>query len=599
MGRLPLRIRLIAGFAAAMLLVLAGAGAFVYLRVQYALDLRLDEDLAAQSAQLTGLVRAGGVPHDNRAVATAPGGYYQILDAGNHVLAASPGLPAGSLLTPHQLDVALRQPLRRDRGTLIPISTRPLRLYAVPLQPGATPPAGQPAVTVAAVRRDQRDEALRELIGQLTLANLAALAIASLVGYRLARAALAPVERYRSEAARIAGGATGVRLAVPDRSDDEVARLGRTLNDMLTALEAALDRERRFINDASHELRTPLTLLSTELELALRRPRSAAELEQTLRSAAADTAHLIALADTLLSVGVQPAHADSAPEVNLTELLARPRRAVPGHHRRGSARRGRGRPDRPGGHHRPRPGRHQPARQRRPVRHPTHHRHRRPRRRTGPAHGPRQRSRHEPAVPAARRRTIQPRRHRPHLTRHRPRPVPRGGHRPRPPRRTTDLLRRGTPPHGHPIRPALRPPDNRHHDHRAAAIDARRPSGRRLEERRWLASPPACPTAPPQPDPQLPTRPGRRGASWSAPGRSASPPTWSTRERGRSPGRSWQPSARRRWSSVWSPAPGLYAAAMAAAAVAALASGYLYDRWSGRVLLATTLTNRLTSSPHS
>jgi two-component system OmpR family sensor kinase len=322
LGRLPLRIRLIAGFAAAMLLVLAGAGAFVYLRVQYALDLRLDEDLAAQSAQLTGLVRAGGVPHDNRAVATAPGGYYQILDAGNHVLAASPGLPAGSLLTPHQLDVALRQPLRRDHGTLIPISTRPLRLYAVPLQPGATPPAGQPAVTVAAVRRDQRDEALRELIGQLTLANLAALAIASLVGYRLARAALAPVERYRSEAARIAGGATGVRLAVPDRSDDEVARLGRTLNDMLTALEAALDRERRFINDASHELRTPLTLLSTELELALRRPRSAAELEQTLRSAAADTAHLIALADTLLSVGVQPAHADSAPEVNLTELLA-------------------------------------------------------------------------------------------------------------------------------------------------------------------------------------------------------------------------------------------------------------------------------------
>ncbi|WP_319460683.1 ATP-binding protein [Micromonospora sp. RTP1Z1] len=319
-GRLPLRIRLIAGFAAAMLLVLAAAGAFVYLRVQYALDLRLDEDLAAQSVQLTELVRAGGVPPDNPGVPTAPG-EYQILDAGNRVLAASPGLPAGSLLTPHQLDVALRQPLRRDRGTLIPISTRPLRLYAVPLQPGATPPAGQPAVTVAAVRRDQRDEALRELIGQLTLANLTALAIASGVGYRLARAALAPVERYRSEAARIAAGATGVRLAVPDRSDDEVARLGRTLNDMLTALETALDRERLFINDASHELRTPLTLLSTELELALRRPRSAAELEQTLRSAADDTAHLIALADTLLSLGVQPAHDDTAPEVDLSELL--------------------------------------------------------------------------------------------------------------------------------------------------------------------------------------------------------------------------------------------------------------------------------------
>ncbi|MBM0225833.1 ATP-binding protein [Micromonospora sp. ATA51] len=319
LGRLPLRIRLIAGFAAAMLLVLSGAGAFVYLRVQYALDLRLDQDLAAQSAQLTDLVRARGpLPAAGRA---GPGEYYQILDAGNHVLSASSGLPAGSLLTPEQLQRALRHPVRADRGTLLPISTRPLRLSAVPVRPGATPAAGQPAVTVAAVRRDQRDEALRELIGQLTLANLAALAIASLVGYRLARAALAPVERYRSEAARIAAGATDVRLAVPERSDDEVTRLGRTLNDMLAALESALDRERRFINDASHELRTPLTLLSTELELALRRPRSATELEQTLRSAAADTAHLISLADTLLDVGVQPVHGDTAPEVDLSELL--------------------------------------------------------------------------------------------------------------------------------------------------------------------------------------------------------------------------------------------------------------------------------------
>ncbi|MGW5672172.1 hypothetical protein, partial [Micromonospora sp. NPDC003776] len=39
-GGLPLRVRLVAGFAAAMLVVLTGAGAFVYLRVRYALDLR-------------------------------------------------------------------------------------------------------------------------------------------------------------------------------------------------------------------------------------------------------------------------------------------------------------------------------------------------------------------------------------------------------------------------------------------------------------------------------------------------------------------------------------------------------------------------------
>jgi two-component system, OmpR family, sensor kinase len=305
MRRLPLRVRLIAGFAIAMLVVLAGAGAFVYLRVRYALDLRLDEDLAAQSAQLTASVAHGGPP------AVTTGTEYQLLDETGHVVAASTGLVGTSLLNAGQAVIARTRPLRLDRGPLFPIRAGTLRIYAAPL------PAGR--VSVVALRRDQRDEALRELIGQLVLANLAALAVASLVGYRLTRAALAPVERYRTEAARIADGATGLRLAVPERTDDEITRLGRTLNHMLIALEAALDRERQLVHDASHELRTPLTLISTEIELALRRPRSTAELEETLRNVADDANRLRALADTLLTVGVQPA---PAPEevTDLTEV---------------------------------------------------------------------------------------------------------------------------------------------------------------------------------------------------------------------------------------------------------------------------------------
>jgi signal transduction histidine kinase len=297
-----------------MLIVLTAAGAFVYLRVQYALDLRLNEDLTAQATQLVANVDSGATP------TVSPGTSYQLLDVNNRVVAASPGLTGTSLLRPDQTATALHRPLRADRGDLFPITSQTLRLYAVPLHPGATPRTGTAGIAVLAVQRDQRDEALRELIAQLALANLAALAIASLVGYRLTRAALAPVERYRTEAARIAAGATGVRLAVPTDSHDEIARLGHTLNTMLAALETALEHERRFVNDASHELRTPLTLLSAELELALRRPRTTAELEQTVKAAAADTADLIRLADALLTVGVQPDQADAG-EVDLRDLL--------------------------------------------------------------------------------------------------------------------------------------------------------------------------------------------------------------------------------------------------------------------------------------
>ncbi|MDP9491894.1 MAG: ATP-binding protein, partial [Actinomycetota bacterium] len=79
-----------------------------------------------------------------------------------------------------------------------------------------------------------------------------------------------------------------------------IGRLSETLNAMLERLEHAIERERSFVADASHELRTPLALLKAELELALRKPRTATELEQALQSAAVETDRLVRLAEDLL-----------------------------------------------------------------------------------------------------------------------------------------------------------------------------------------------------------------------------------------------------------------------------------------------------------
>ncbi len=103
----------------------------------------------------------------------------------------------------------------------------------------------------------------------------------------------------REEAATISGAEPGRRLSI-GRANDELGRLGTTLNDMLERLDEALEHERSFIADASHELRTPLALLKAELELSLRRPRSAEELEEALRSAATETDRLTQLAEHLL-----------------------------------------------------------------------------------------------------------------------------------------------------------------------------------------------------------------------------------------------------------------------------------------------------------
>ncbi len=72
------------------------------------------------------------------------------------------------------------------------------------------------------------------------------------------------------------------------------------MNDLLDRIQASVEAERRFIDDASHELRTPLSILKAELDLALARERSPDELRAALRSAAEETDHLVRLAEDLL-----------------------------------------------------------------------------------------------------------------------------------------------------------------------------------------------------------------------------------------------------------------------------------------------------------
>jgi len=315
--RLPLRVRLVAGFSATMLVVLTAAGAFVYWRVAFALDRQLNSELSDVSRVLTPLVTPEGTMRSGarRVVADQ---LFQVLDRDGRVLSASPALGDDPILAPDVARSALDGPVRRDIGALLPVARHPLRVYAVPLPGAATQPA---TVLVVAARRDHRDEALLELLGQLAAAGIGALLVTALVGERLAKAALRPVEAYRLQAEEIVSGASGVRLDVPADRHDEVTRLGDTLNAMLDALEGALDRERHFVNDASHELRTPLTLLRTRVQLARRRSRSVAEHEAVLAEIETDVVGLTALAEQLLEVGVPPQDAPGG--CDLAEVVRR------------------------------------------------------------------------------------------------------------------------------------------------------------------------------------------------------------------------------------------------------------------------------------
>jgi len=195
---------------------------------------------------------------------------------------------------------------------------------------------GGPVVVASAISKSKHDEALRELLLQLVIADLATLAAAALVGYGTARAALNPVERYR----RAAEGANDAALLPVDTSkDDEVTRLGHTFNELLQRVGQANERERQFLADASHELRSPLALMRTEIEMALLRQRSAEETQEAFESLRDQVERLISLSNVLLDLeelrvsGPAPVEAIDVDDL-LADVVARfePLAAADGRH---------------------------------------------------------------------------------------------------------------------------------------------------------------------------------------------------------------------------------------------------------------------------
>ncbi|MEV5929472.1 ATP-binding protein [Streptomyces cellulosae] len=121
------------------------------------------------------------------------------------------------------------------------------------------------------------------------------LGVVAAVTWLVTGRALRPVEGIRREMAAITAS-EDLRRRVPEpATHDEIARLARTTNATLAALESSVERQRRFVADASHELRSPIASLRTQLEVAAAHPELL-----DLDGAVEDTVRLQNLAADLL-----------------------------------------------------------------------------------------------------------------------------------------------------------------------------------------------------------------------------------------------------------------------------------------------------------
>ena len=297
MRRLSVRARLAAAFAAALLLVLALAGLFVYVRVSSSTTEKIDDGLESRAADVRRQIESGGTAGldlEQTLIGTEEG-FAQVLTPGGRVVESTLEPGSRPVLDSDQLAEAQRGWHFADEEGIAGVDGE-ARLLAGPAQSD-----GRSLVVVSGASAEDRDEALAGIAGAFLVGAPLAVLLASGLGYLLAARSLAPVETMRRRADEINLERSGERLPLsPAR--DEIRRLGETLNAMLDRIERSLERERVFVADASHELRTPLTVLRAELELAERPGRTKEDLEAAVTSAIIEVDRLARLAEDLLVI---------------------------------------------------------------------------------------------------------------------------------------------------------------------------------------------------------------------------------------------------------------------------------------------------------
>ena len=258
------RIAAVAGVAVAVTVVIAAGAIFVAVRAQ--LHRQIDDALRARAHELTDHDRDGLCGSDREGSFAEPTdrddaafggaeGYAQIVCRDGTVVrpeGATTGLPVSAQARAIAL-AGSGEALSSTRvgNTHLRVLTR-----ALPARDGALQVA-RPLTEV--------DHSLRDVLVVLAVVAAAGIALAAGLGALVARAALTPIQRFTRRTEEIAGSADPVER-IDATGDDELARLARSFNATLDALERSVEAQRHLVADASHELRTPIASLRANIQ---------------------------------------------------------------------------------------------------------------------------------------------------------------------------------------------------------------------------------------------------------------------------------------------------------------------------------------------
>ncbi|MFA5326327.1 MAG: HAMP domain-containing sensor histidine kinase [Prolixibacteraceae bacterium] len=178
------------------------------------------------------------------------------------------------------------------------IRNKKIRLGQFPIKNNDNKTIGE--LTIA-ISEEESFNILNNLIYVLLISFPLVLLIQFLASSVAASKAIEPVHQLMQTASKISDSNISTRLVLPVHKD-ELFELTKTINELLTRIEASLIQQKQFTSDASHEIRTPLSAIRGTLEVLIRKQREPQMYEDKISGIIKEVDRLDMLLDQLLQL---------------------------------------------------------------------------------------------------------------------------------------------------------------------------------------------------------------------------------------------------------------------------------------------------------